>query len=177
MTCIVALVEKGTIHMGADSAGVAGFELRRRADSKVFVLGDFIIGFTSSFRMGQLLRYNFQLPTQKENQDVFAYMVTDFIEAVRVCLKQGGYANVNSNEETGGTFLVGYKKRLFCIDSDFQVGEFLEPYASVGCGESYALGSFYSTEKLQANERLKKALEAAEMFSAGVRGPFNTIQL
>ena len=84
---------------------------------------------------------------------------------------------IENNEDSGGTFLVGHKGRLFAIESDFQVGERNMPYASVGCGSNFALGSFYSTEGLEPKYRLPKGLEAAEMFSAGVRGPFNIIQL
>lgn len=177
MTCIAGLIDNGVIYMGSDSAGVAGYEMQRRADPKVFLNNGFIIGFTSSFRMGQLLRYSFTPPARKENQELFAYMVTDFVDSVRECLKQGGYARVENNEDFGGTFLVGHKGKLFVIDSDFQVGEMLEPYAAVGCGQAYALGSLYSTDGKEPMERLQNALAAAEMFSAGVRGPFKIMHL
>jgi len=177
LTCIAGLIDNGTIYMGADSASVAGYEIQRRADSKVFINGDFIIGFTSSFRMGQLLRYSFAPPAIKEKQDVFAYMVTDFVDAVRTCLKQGGYAKVENGEDTGGTFLVGYKGRLFCIESDFQVAEARAPYNACGCGQGYALGSLYSTQGKSPTDRITQALQAAEEFSAGVRSPFNIVQL
>lgn len=177
MTCIVGLIDNGTIYMGADSAGVAGYEISIRKDSKVFINNGFLIGFTSSFRMGQLLKYSFTPPAIKENQDLFAYMVTDFIDAVRICLKTGGYARINNNEDVGGFFLIGHKGRLFCVESDFQVGELYEPYAAEGCGQPYALGSLFSTSGLGPKERVEKALKAAEMFNAGVRGPFNILQL
>ncbi len=177
MTCIVGLVDKKTIYMGGDSAGVAGYDIQKRKDSKVFNNGEFLIGFTSSFRMGQLLRYSFVPPQPKEGQDTFEYMVTDFIDGVRNCLKKGGYARIENNEDSGGTFLVGYKGRLFEIQSDFQVAETIQPYVAVGCGDAYALGSFYSTEEMPAQDRVQKALETAEMFSAGVCSPFNILQL
>lgn len=177
MTCVIGSIEKGAVYMGADSAGVGGYSLSRRKDSKVFINGEFIMGYTSSFRMGQLLRYRFSPPKQKEGQDIFEYMISDFIEAVRSCLKDGGYTKVSSNEETGGTFLVGYRGRLFTVESDFQVGELYEDYAAIGCGQDIALGSMYSTKGKPPDERIKTALEAAEEFSAGVRGPFNILKL
>lgn len=64
MTCIVGLVDKGSIYMGGDSAGVAGLSVTTRADEKVFLNGPFIMGFTTSFRMGQILRYKFVPPDQ-----------------------------------------------------------------------------------------------------------------
>jgi hypothetical protein len=163
--------------MGADSAGVGGYYIERRKDEKVFINGDFIIGFTSSFRMGQLLRFTFSPPKIKENQDIYQFMVSDFVESVRQCLKSGGYTKIESNEETGGMFLVGYKGRLFTIAPDFQVGELLIDYASVGCGSDIALGSMYSTDGKPITERIMTGLKAAEEFSAGVRGPFNILTL
>ena len=62
MTCIVGLEHKGKVYIGGDSAGVAGYSLSVRADQKVFINGNFIFGFTSSFRMGQILRFGFNPP-------------------------------------------------------------------------------------------------------------------
>ena len=173
MTCIAAVVYDNVVYMGADSAGVAGYNLVVRADQKVFINGEFLIGFTSSFRMGQLLRYAFKPPRFHEDEkDLYAYMVTDFIDAVRACLKGGGYAQKTNEEETGGCFLVGVRGRLFQIEDDYQVGELTCNYNAVGCGEAYALGVLSVTGAIDPDERIRLALSSAEKFSAGVRGPF-----
>jgi len=143
-----------------------------RADEKVFINGDFIMGFTSSFRMGQLLRYSLKPPIYHPDVDLNAYMVTDFINAVRDCLKAGGYAQKDKEEETAGTFLVGYRGKLFKIDSDYQVAIPTLPFEACGCGQDMALGAMYSNGHLPPEERILQALEAAEQFSAGVRRPF-----
>jgi len=62
MTCIVGLVENGKVYIGGDSAGVAGLDITTRKDEKVFQKENMIFGFTSSFRMGQILRYSFKNP-------------------------------------------------------------------------------------------------------------------
>lgn len=172
MTCIAGLIDKGKVYMGADSAGVSGSSLRVRADEKVFVKDDFIMGFTTSFRMGQLLRYKLQISPRAESIDVFRYMVTTFVEAARKCLKDGGFAEKKDEREKGGVFLVGYAGRLFSIESDYQVAEHLLPYAAIGCGADYALGVLFANGHLKPGERILQALEAAEQFSAGVRRPF-----
>ena len=172
MTCIAGLIDKGKVYMGADSAGVANLSLHVRADEKVFVKDDFIMGFTTSFRMGQLLRYKLQVSPRPRGQDVFEYMVTSFIEAVRKCLKEGGFAEKKDEKEKAGTFLVGYRGRLFTVDSDYQVGENLLPYAATGCGEDIALGTLFANEDLKPEKRILQALEAAEQFNAAVRRPF-----
>ena len=173
MTCIVGLLENGNIYMGGDSAGVGGYSLSTRKDEKVFINGEFIFGFTTSFRMGQLLRYSLDPLERYPKIDVYKFMVNDFINAVRKCLKDGGYAQKDKEEELGGTFLVGYQGRLFEIEDDYQVAEVFENYASCGCGFDLALGSLFSTEGQEPEKRVRMALEAAAKFSAGVSPPFN----
>lgn len=172
MTCIAGLIHNGKVYIGGDSAGVAGYDLAVRADKKVFRNGDFAMGFTSSFRMGNLLQHTLTPPRRHPDDDVHKFMVNEFVDAVRACLKKGGYASKENETEEGGTFLVGYEGRLFTIHSDYQVGEGLDGFAACGCGESYALGSLY-TSKGSPRARITKALETAERFSAGVRGPFH----
>jgi len=62
MTCIVGIQHDGRVYIGGDSAGVAGYSITSRADAKVFTVGPYVMGFTSSFRMGQLLRYGLKAP-------------------------------------------------------------------------------------------------------------------
>ncbi|WP_245320978.1 hypothetical protein [Bradyrhizobium sp. NAS96.2] len=61
MTCIVGLVDKGQVFIGGDSAGVNAERLALvvRNDRKVFRNGDFVMGFTSSFRMANFSHSNF----------------------------------------------------------------------------------------------------------------------
>jgi ATP-dependent protease HslVU (ClpYQ) peptidase subunit len=173
MTCIVGVAHEGRVYIGGDSAGVGGYSLTVRADRKVFRNGDFVMGFTSSFRMGQLLHHAFNPPKRHPDTDIDKFMVTDFINAVRDCLKSGGYAEKHNDAERGGVFLVGYKGRLFRIDNDYQVGEAADGFDAVGCGEEIAQGAMYANKAGKPEQRLRMALEAAERFSAGVRGPFH----
>ena len=123
MTCIVGLVHEGVVYIGGDRAGVAGLSLVVRADEKVFRNGDFLMGFTTSFRMGQLLRYKLDPPRRHPDDRVAKYMVVDFINAVRECLKAGGWASKEKEIEQGGTFLVGYSGHLFTVQGDYQAGQ------------------------------------------------------
>lgn len=182
MTCIVGLVDNGRVCIGGDSAGVSGIDLIIRADKKVFRSGDFVFGFTSSFRMGQLLRYSFVPPKHISDKSIDEYMVTDFVDAVRECLKKGGYATKQNDVETAGTFLVGYKGKLFCIEDDYQVGESSDDYYTCGCGYLIANGSLFATSKerlptIKPEDRILVALRAAENHSAGVRGPFTIVSV
>ena len=132
-----------------------------------------MFGFTTSFRMGQLLRYSLAPPLY-DGWDIDRHLATSFVDAVRDCLKTGGYASVDKGEESGGTFLVGYRDRLYRIGSDYQVGRSADGYDAVGCGSDLALGAMHATdiEGVHREHRVMAALKAAERFSAGVSGPF-----
>jgi hypothetical protein len=176
VTCIVGLVAGQKVWIGGDSAGVSGWDMVVRADAKVFRVGAFLMGFTSSFRMGQLLRHSFVPPHHPEGVDDERFMVTTFVDAVRNCLKTGGFARTENSVESGGMFLVGYRGKLYRIEDDYQVGVAADCADAVGCGWSSARGSLHTSGRLVPNikpeQRVRWALEAAERCSAGVRGPF-----
>jgi ATP-dependent protease HslVU (ClpYQ) peptidase subunit len=181
MTCIIGLVDgNGDIYMGADSAGVSGFDIRERKDSKIFIKGNMIFGFTSSFRMGQIIQYKLNIPEQSQKLSDYEYMCTAFIDAVIRSLKECGYATINNNEVSGGIFLVGYKGNLYKVESDFQVGQLQQQFDSCGCGEYYALGALYILMGLQPDspkDNINTALTVASTYSSGVSMPFNIICL
>jgi ATP-dependent protease HslVU (ClpYQ) peptidase subunit len=172
VTCIVGFVEGDTVWMGGDSAGVAGLTLTVRADAKVFRNGPMLFGFTTSFRMGQLLRYALKVPDHDPRVEVDKFMATTFIDAVRECLKSNGWASKRHESEEGGTFLVAYRSQLFQVESDYQVGRHWDGYAAVGCGQDVAHGALFASPHRLGADRIELALEAAERHSAGVRRPF-----
>jgi ATP-dependent protease HslVU (ClpYQ) peptidase subunit len=111
--------------------------------------------------------------------DLSRFMCTTFIDAIRDCLKSGGYAKKDSERESGGTFLIGYRGHLFQIADDYQVAEVVYGYDAVGCGSQIALGASHATEPfgMDPQKRVLAALKAAAEFSNGVRGPFHIERL
>lgn len=178
MTCIVGLVHNGITYIGGDSLGSNGYSKTVRLDKKVFKLKDTenaILGYTSSFRMGQLLMYAKGLIDSRDEPNIdHEYLVTKFIPNVIRLFEDGGYNRNNSGEKTGGHFLLGYKDKLYKIESDYQVGESINQYDACGSGEEFALGSLHSTQDLglKPEDRIHYALLAASEFSIGVQAPF-----
>ena len=173
MTCIVGLVDDSRVWMGGDSASANAYEeLTLKANPKVFHNKSFLIGSTGSGRLGDLLQYSLDVPEQPERMDVRHFIVTLFIDAVRQCLKKGGYQKKDDEREIGGTFLVGYSGRLFRVCNDFQVVERAIGFDAVGCADIIACGAMYATAEQKPRERILTALQASELFSTGVRGPF-----
>lgn len=177
MTAIAGIVDGDNVWIGGDSAGVGGMDMQTRSDPKVFKNGEFLFGYTSSFRMGQLLEHEFSPPKPYEGENGMAYMVRRFIPAVKDTLRSGGYQTSKDGQDIGGTFLVGYRGQLYEVQCDYQVARLRQPFHAVGCGDHLALGSLHATQgfDLTPKERIKMALQAAETFSAGVRGPFTIL--
>lgn len=160
MTCIAAIIFEGRVYMAADSCGSDGVNYRVRRDSKLFRLGEFIIGFTSSFRMGQLLQYQMQPPILPgDPRDLYRYLCTTFIERARKLLG-----------DNGGHFLIGTRGRIFEVMSDFQVAEYDRDYAAIGSGKPWAEGALMVQSKdVPPRGQLFLAMSAAAAHAVNVR--------
>ena len=181
MTCIVAVRSSKGLYIGGDSAATAGTMSQRTLRPKVFQNGAYLMGYTSSFRMGQVLEHVFQ-PPEPSGGDLYAQMVAEFVPAVRACLKDAGFSKIENNEETGGQFLVATGGRIFEVEIDFSVLEMSEPFAAVGCGTEVALGALHVFEKADRldgypREAIRAALGASARFSGAVRPPFHVLAL
>lgn len=176
MTCIVGYTNGKTVWMGGDSAGTAGnFNQRIRADKKVFVKGEFIIGFCGSFRMGDLLKYTLQLPEANDVSDPDAFMVNQFVDSLRNCLEE---ESKKGGEKLLPSILVGFRGRLYNIESDYQCGRPEDGYDAVGSGSSVAVGAMHGSRHLTSpRKRITDALAAAARNDAAVRPPFHVLKL
>lgn len=183
MTCIVGLVHEGVTYIGGDSLGSNGYSKVVRKDPKVFHIKDIknaVIGYTSSFRMGQILMYGTGFIDSRDTYEKeinHQYLVTKFIPNVIKQFEDGGYSKTNSGEKKGGVFLFAYKDNLYKIESDFQVGQSAFNYDACGSGGEFALGSLHSTagEIQDPVTRIHKALQAASEFSCGVSAPYTIL--
>jgi len=185
MTCIVGYVDKesGLVYIGGDSGAVAENFLMPRKEAKVFRRGDFIFGYCGSFRMGNLLEFSF-VPPESEVYDRH-YMCTTFVNALRKCFLEGGVAEVENNVETGGSFLVATGDTLYEVDEDYNIGEYITHFFSVGIGSEFAMGAMHAieeidsiiapTKRLSAEEKVILALESASAYTGSVCGPHHVV--
>lgn len=177
MTCIVGHTDGTTVTIGGDSLGVDGHSMIVRKDHKVFRNGEFLIGFTTSFRMGDILRYDWTPPVQVMGDTMATreFMITRVISSIRDVLKEQGFATKHNDAEQGGTFLVGYKGCLFVIDCDYQVGEHECGFAAVGSGRDVAMGAMHALSGVagvSVEAAVRRALRAASDLNTTVGGPF-----
>lgn len=178
MTCIVGLIDNNKVYIGGDSCGSCSNGDRwTRRDTKVFKVSEFTIGFTESFRMGQVLRFKFKPPTPpRDSKKLYEYMVTKFVDELRKTFKNAGYGSTGKDDgDAGGTFLVGIRNRLFKIEGNYQVAETADSFDSIGCGYPFALGSLESTGGDKPLRRILQALRVAAKFNGAVTGPFRVV--
>jgi hypothetical protein len=188
MTCIVALIHENKVLLGGDAAASddkSGL-IFQRSDAKVFKVGQYGIGFVDSFRMGQILQYNWTPPLYKPTagyKNLDKFIRTKFIESIKEAFKEHGYGNFGSGTEDGdegGVFIIAVQGsgRIFTMDTDFHIGEADVSFMAEGSGQQLALGSLYSTGLIKTpRKRVRMALEAAAKFNMNVRPPFTIIEI
>lgn len=179
MTCIVGLVDRGTVWMGGDSAQLSGWTLDLLADGKIAHVPPYLVGASGDGRMCGLLQYRFHPPPPPADPaELGRFMSVEFADAWRTCLKDGGYnKSDNGREDASGWIIVAVSERLFTLDGSFASTESRWPYVAIGCAREIALGVLYATEDQPPKQRIQQALAAAEAFSGGVRAPFTILRL
>jgi hypothetical protein len=191
MTCIVGIAYSNKVYLGSDSLGSGNgvkqvyitpklvkldiFEKRDLTLTKI-PLG---IGYTTSYRMGDLLRYNFTPPPIEHDEDENEYLVKDFIPELIKCFDDHSFARTKEGTKSGGNFLVGLRKRLFHVQEDFSV---LEPscgYTAVGSGQEFAMGALYAYRRTatEPEKSVVGAIRAATEFCTTVGGTVDCINI
>ncbi len=174
MTCIAGLIDRdGKGHIASDSLGSNGYTKGVYKNAKIFKKGNVLFGYTSSYRMGQLLEYGLTLPERKVNQSLEEYIYMDFVESVRSLLKSSGYLIIDNNSEVIGQFIVIIEGRIFKIQEDLALLEPSEPFDTCGSGEDYAKSAIdilKTHTKLSSKKILTLAIETASKYVATVGG-------
>jgi ATP-dependent protease HslVU (ClpYQ) peptidase subunit len=178
LTLIVGLVHEGKAYLACDSCASDGHLYSLTTFPKLFVNDNLLIGYTGSFRMAQLIEYDFDPPKRPPETPPLTYLVRYMIGELRRVLKDGGFTTVHQNEETGAQFMLVLDNQLFTVQSDFSVLTDRQPFIAVGSGTEPALGALRATAHLNLppKERLLLALQAAESMVTSVRGPFFMMQ-
>lgn len=159
MTVIVGIVRDGKVTIAGDRLGSDGFCKVHVMEPKVFKVGDFIFGCTSSFRMIDILKYAFTPPPRTVGSDTQKYLRHDFINAMRNTFVQNGFGIVSGGDWKGGNLLIGYEGRLYRIESDFLLLE--TPYDAQGSGSYHAVGALTALLDLSPDMPEKELLTRA----------------
>jgi hypothetical protein len=182
MTCIVGLVKGKTVWLGGDRAATDGHLNRTLLkEPKIFVRGELGFGVCGSPKVMDALKHAIELPMQQDGDDR-AFLVGTLVPAIREGLVKFDAAGKDDSPFGGGSgvvfdgaILVAYRGKLYNMQSNFQLIEGSDSYASVGCGSALALGSLASTKKVSnPRKRVLAALEASTN-NAGCAPPFDVL--
>lgn len=181
MTCVIAAVEDGKVWMGADSCAIDNYHnYTPRRDPKIIKKHGYLIGYSYSFRMGQIIFHSMDMP-EIGNHDPYELMVYDWVTCLREAFEQHGWKGTDKEgRDLGGQVLVGFNGRLFEIESDLQVGESLRNFAAIGCGSDYALGAFSvlrDSTKWKIDQKIEMSLDVSAEFNRAVTRPFTIISV
>lgn len=175
MTCIVGVKsDKGCV-FGGDSITVSETVIRKTSGPKVFKKGTILFGNCGSVILGNSL---FDLEIKEKVKPNINSVYESIVIPFKTLLKKRGLLEVHLEMErlNDSAFLVGIEDRIFSIYPDTQVDEYQEPYAALGCGEEFALGSLHSSYNESPENRVKMALEASAYHCTKVCEPFNIIR-
>lgn len=160
--------------MAGDSCSGGGNYATTCKNKKVAKVGSFLIGYTTSWRMGQILHHALRTTNVPKRGDILDHLVNKFVPNLQRTLQKSWWLRNDSGVGSGGNFLVAYRDRLFEFQSDFSVLEDAHEFDSVGCGHGVAKGALFALQSSTMNpqKKLETALQAACEFSAFVRPPF-----
>jgi len=177
VTCIVAIEENNKVIMGGDRLGSNGHTGAPVSESKVFRKGPLLIGYTSSFRMGQLLQHALEVPVLPAETDLDKWVAIDLMRAIRKAYKDNGWDKERDGEAQGGSFLVAIGGRCYEIQGDYSYLRNSNGEYAIGSGVHYALGSLRSTRgKMTSRKRILESLETAAEYVVSVSGPFDIVE-
>ena len=177
MTVIAGVVSGGKVWIGGDSAGVNDRgDLQLRKDSKVFRFGQLLIGCSGSWRINQRIKY--LSPTSLEPPETSVNAHWYLCNCVLPWLRE--FTKDLPEEEF--ELLIGFCGHLFHTYGARQVSEEIAGYEACGCGAQVSRGSLFTSSlsaRMDMNPkwRIENALQAAERFCSGVRGPFNILEI
>lgn len=176
MTLIAAQMDKtGIVWMAADSLGSnSNGDRYIRKDKKIFKKDGYLIGYTSSYRMGQIIEHKAKLPELPLNNRGNIHIVK-VIDAIAESLYNNNYTMEKDNRHYGGEFIIGWHGRLYCIQSDFQYSTTAINYMCCGAGEDFGLGALHTAQKLKGSneiEALLYAMRAGTKHNCFVAPPF-----
>ena len=176
MTCIVGIKEDGKLWIGGDSAAInlTTSEIYTIASRKVFRAGSYLVGYTISFRAGQVLEHEVEWPEPPEGAEIGSFLVRELVPRLREALREAGALKTTEGVDQGAHFMIGIGGEFYSVALDFSVTPLAESFMAIGAGRHNAYGALHALAGLgmPPQERMRRALEAAARYTCGVREPF-----
>lgn len=165
MTIIVGIQTDRGVIMGADSMASTDYISRHLAIPKVFKRFGLVIGCSGAPYLINLLTYG-DIDLEAPADLSMEWMVRRFVPALREAIKAGEFDFEESS------VMVGRGDKLFTVYADYSVVCWDTPYAVIGSGSEFALGSLTTSSlfRRDAETRVKAAIWATERYCPTVGG-------
>jgi ATP-dependent protease HslVU (ClpYQ) peptidase subunit len=173
MTTIVGVVKNGVVTIGADSQVTDGNRKNNHPKmEKITKRNGYLIAGSGDSQPCDVLQHIFAppAPTVADKKDLYHFMITKFVPAMRECLSDNGWKPETEDKEGGFNFLIAIDGELFDIGDDFSVVLRDDGIYGIGIGSSYAVGALY------AGASIEKALEIAATNDIYTSGPFKIVK-
>lgn len=173
MTTICALVKAGIVTMGADSQVTDGGRPSNHTKmEKITKSNGYLLAGAGDVQACDILQHIFvpPVPTITERKDLYHFMITKFVPAMREVLDDNGYKPDPSDKEAGFSMLIAFDGEIFDIGNDFSVLLNQEGIYGIGAGSQFAIGALCS------GKTVEEALEIAAKNDVYTSGPFQIVK-
>lgn len=184
MTCIIAIKNAdGSITLGGDKAASSDYESRVTTMPKIFKVGDFHFGYTTSFYMGQILQYGFSAPVRPVGISDHEYLFIHVRNALTNLFEREkfGVRDEKSIERRFGTFIIIYRGHVYEVQDNMSMLEYTDDVTVVGCGMHCALGAIYSLKQhvpdMSSEQMIRSALRSCSRVLTAVSEECDIIEI
>ncbi len=167
MTVIVGCVARGKVWLGGDASINGANTIEQSTDPKVWRSGGVLLGAAGDWTALDLLR-RIDCPEAPDEQWIRHGLLGSFRRLRR---------EIGIDPPDGDDFeiLIGALGALWWSSAELAAVR-LGPYAAIGAGAEFALGSLWTCQRL-GREAITKSLHAAGAHCPAVRGPYALVSL
>ncbi len=166
MTVIAAYDDEDRYWIASDSVGSAG-GVKYELGSKLIQKGNYIIGFSWSYRVADIIRESRDLPDRILSiQDV-----RNMRDIIRATMIKDGLLNNNDESDARRSMASGHPvdvtlispSGIYTIESDYQIHKITTGYIASGSGTEVAIGALFTCKKLgvDGKQAVKVAVNSA----------------
>ena len=173
MTTIVGVVKNGHVILGADSQVTSGSRPNSHPKmQKITNNNGYLIAGSGDSTPCDILQYIFipPVPTTTERKNLYKFMITKFVPAMREVLEENGYKPDSNDKDAGFDMLFAFDGELFEIGDDFSVLLNGDGIYGIGSGSGIAIGALY------AGKTVEESLEYAAKNDIYTSGPFQIVR-
>ena len=170
MTTIIGLQYDTNCFIVADSRTTddSGYIYSHQDVKKIAELGSFLVAGSGEVLPCDIAQHIWQppVPTKKDRQDLYHFMIATAMPSLRKCLSSNGYNFDEPRTESRFQFLIAVCGEIFDVDQELSVSRNEEGIYAVGSGAAYAIGAIH------AGADAYEAMEIAAKVTAFTAGPY-----